>query len=75
MHTQIVSISSGQCPRHASHAQQVILQRGGEFAACDGLLVFDREAADAVFEDWRDRARMGEEGFQHYFALPAPQLA
>jgi len=49
---------SGNCVK-------VTLQRGTEIASCDGMLIWDEEYAEDCFEDWKDCALAGEEGYTY----------
>ena len=44
----------------------VTLQRGGDFASCDGILIWDEEAEEDLndlFDEWVAMAVSGEEGY------------
>ena len=41
----------------------VTLQRGGDFASCDGILIWEDEMADEAFDEWVACAVEGEEGY------------
>ena len=41
----------------------VTLQRGGDFASCDGILIWEDEMADEAFDEWVACAIEGEEGY------------
>ena len=43
---------------------KITLQRGDEWASCDGILIWEEEdELDAVFDEWVDCAQAGEEGY------------
>ena len=45
---------------------KVTLQRGEEFASCDGILIFEEEQVDSdLFDEWKDLALAGEEGYTY----------
>ena len=41
----------------------VTLQRGEDFASCDGILIFEEDMADECFDEWVACAVAGEEGY------------
>ena len=41
----------------------VTLQRGGDFASCEGILIWEEEMADECFDEWVAMAVAGEEGY------------
>ena len=41
----------------------VTLQRGEDFASCDGILIWEEEFAEEAFEEWVAMAIAGEEGY------------
>lgn len=42
----------------------VTLQRGEDFASCDGILIWEEELADSdLFDEWVAYAVAGEEGY------------
>lgn len=49
--------TSGSCVK-------VTLERDGDFATCAGILIWDEELVDdALFDEWVDMAKAGEEGY------------
>ena len=44
---------------------KVTLQRGKEFATCDQILIWDEEYAEDCFDEWKDCALAGEEGYSY----------
>jgi hypothetical protein len=42
---------------------KVTLQRGGDFASCDGMLIWDEEYAEDCFDEWVECAVAGEVGY------------
>ena len=42
---------------------KVALQRGKDFASCDGILIWEAEYAEDCFDEWMDCALAGEEGY------------
>jgi len=49
---------SGSCVK-------VTLQRGTETVTCGQILIWDEEYAEDCFEEWRDCALAGEEGYTY----------
>jgi hypothetical protein len=41
----------------------VTLQRGEDFASCDGILIWEEEFAEECFDEWVACAVAGEEGY------------
>jgi hypothetical protein len=44
---------------------KVTLQRGKEIASCTQILIWDEEYKEDCFEEWRDCALAGEEGYTY----------
>lgn len=45
---------------------KVTLQRGEEYATCDGILIWEEEyVGDELFEEWKQYALAGEEGYSY----------
>ena len=42
---------------------KVTLQRGSDFASCDGILIWEEEYAEDCFDEWVECAAAGEEGY------------
>jgi hypothetical protein len=42
---------------------KVTLQRGKDFASCDGMLIWEEELAEEAFDEWLECAVAGEEGY------------
>jgi len=42
---------------------KVALQRGEDFASCDGMLIWEEELAEEAFDEWLECAVAGEEGY------------
>jgi hypothetical protein len=42
---------------------KVALQRGEDFASCDGMLIWEEELAEEAFDEWTACAIDGEEGY------------
>ena len=46
---------------------KVTLQRGNEFACCNGIVIWDEELVDEeLFEEWKELAEAGEEGYTYW---------
>ena len=63
---EVVSVEAGgyYSSAYASGSTvNVTLQRGGEFASCDGILIWEDEMADEAFDEWVACAVEGEEGY------------
>jgi len=41
----------------------VTLQRGQDFASCNGILIWEEEQAEDCFDEWVACAQAGEEGY------------
>ena len=50
--------TSGSCVK-------VTLRRGNEIASCEQILIWDEEYAEDCFEDWKECALAGEEGYTY----------
>lgn len=45
---------------------KVTLQRGTEIVSCDDILIFEEELADSdLFDEWKELALAGEEGYTY----------
>lgn len=44
---------------------KVTLQRGKEVASCDDILIWEEELAEEAFEEWKELALAGEEGYTY----------
>ena len=44
---------------------KVTLQRGDEVASCDGILIWEEELAEEAFDEWKELALAGEEGYTY----------
>jgi len=44
---------------------KVTLQRGNEIASCDGIVIWEEEYAEDAFDEWKDCALAGEEGYTY----------
>ena len=42
---------------------KVALQRGEDFATCDGMLIWEEEYAEDAFDEWVECAVAGEDGY------------
>ena len=42
---------------------KVALQRGEDFATCDGMLIWEEELAEEAFDEWVECAVAGEDGY------------
>ena len=42
---------------------KVTLERDGDFATCDGILIWEEEFAEEAFDEWVALAIDGEEGY------------
>jgi len=42
---------------------KVALQRGKDFATCDGMLIWEAEYAEDAFDEWVECAVAGEDGY------------
>lgn len=64
---KVVSIEAGDyfSGEHTSGSTvNVTLERDGEFARCEGILIWEEELADSdLFEEWVAMADAGEEGY------------
>ena len=67
---QKVKVISVEDAGHVSNAYtsgstvKVTLQRGEDFATCDGILIWEEELADSdLFDEWVACAVDGEEGY------------
>ena len=63
---EIVSVEAGGYYSGAytsGSTVNVTLQRGGDFASCDGILIWEDEMADEAFDEWVACAVEGEEGY------------
>lgn len=46
---------------------KVTLQRGNQFVSCDGILIWEEEyLCDDMFDEWRQYAEEGEEGYKYW---------
>lgn len=46
---------------------KVTLQRGTQFVSCDGILIWEEEyLCDDMFDEWRQYAAAGEEGYKYW---------
>lgn len=50
--------TSGSCVK-------VTLQRGNEVASCEQILIWEEEFAEDAFEEWKELALAGEEGYTY----------
>lgn len=44
---------------------KVTLCRGNEVASCDGILIWEEELAEEAFDEWKELALAGEEGYTY----------
>jgi hypothetical protein len=44
---------------------KVTLARGNEFVTCDGIVIWEEEYAEDAFDEWKDCALAGEEGYTY----------
>ena len=68
---EVVSISAGDYysgPYTSGSTVDVVLRSDNEFVSCDGILIWDEDATslDDIFEEWKDLARAGEEGYDYW---------
>jgi len=66
MKVKVVSVEAGGYYSGAytsGSTVNVTLQRGGDFASCDGILIWEDEMADEAFDEWVACAVEGEEGY------------
>ena len=45
---------------------RVVLARGAERVECDGILIWDEEDAEYCFDEWKELAEAGEEGYKYW---------
>jgi hypothetical protein len=43
-----------------------VLQKGNEFVSCNGVLYFEEDELEDMFEQWCECAGEGEEGFEYW---------
>lgn len=63
---EIVSVEDGGYYSDAytsGSTVNVTLQRGGDFASCDGILFWEDSMAEEAFDEWVALAMDGEEGY------------
>ena len=63
---EIVSVEDGGYYSDAytsGSTVNVTLQRGGDFASCDGILIWEDSMAEEAFDEWVACAVAGEEGY------------
>ena len=64
---KVVSITDGKYYSDkftSGSTVNVTLQRGDDFASCDGILIWEDELVDdEVFDEWVELAMAGEEGY------------
>ena len=63
---EIVSVEDGGYYSSAytsGSTVNVTLQRGGDFASCEGILFWEDSMADEAFDEWVACAIEGEEGY------------
>lgn len=67
MQVEVVSIEDAgyYSSEYASGSTvKVTLQRGEEYATCDGILIWEEEyVGEELFEEWKQYALAGEEGY------------
>jgi hypothetical protein len=67
MTVKIVSVTEGvycNSTHMSGSTVNVTLQRGEEFVSCEGILIWEDSMADEdTFNEWRDCAAAGEEGY------------
>jgi hypothetical protein len=66
MQVQVVSVEDGgyYTSGYASGSTvNVTLQRGQDFASCEGILIWEAEQAEECFDEWVACAQAGEEGY------------
>jgi hypothetical protein len=44
----------------------VTLQRGSEYARCEDILIWEEEHAAMCFDEWKEFALAGEEGYTYW---------
>jgi hypothetical protein len=68
MQVEVVDIEDAgyYASEHASgNCVKVTLQRGTETVSCDGILIWEEEYAEDCFEEWKECALAGEEGYTY----------
>ena len=45
---------------------KIVLQKGNEFVSCNGVLYFEEDELEDMFEQWCECAGEGEEGFEYW---------
>lgn len=67
MQVEVVSIEDAgyYSSEYASGSTvKVTLQRGEEYVTCDGILIWEEEyVGEELFEEWKQYALAGEEGY------------
>ena len=66
MKVKVVSVEAGGYYSGAytsGSTVNVTLQRGEDFASCDGILIWEDEMAEECFDEWVECAAAGEEGY------------
>ena len=66
MKVKVVSVEDGGYYSGAytsGSTVNVTLQRGGDFASCDGILIWEDSMAEECFDEWVECAAAGEEGY------------
>jgi hypothetical protein len=66
MQVKVVSVEAAGYYKDAyvsGSTVKVTLQRGGDFATCDGMLIWEEEYAEDCFDEWVECAVAGEVGY------------
>lgn len=72
MQTEIVSINrADRSESVVGEFLRVVLQRGNEYVACEGVLDFDDTELDNTFEEWQFLAGVEAEGFETWMKQAA----
>ena len=68
MQVEVVDIDADGFYKDANvsgNCVKVTLRKGTEVASCRQILIWDEEYAEDCFEDWKDCALAGEEGYTY----------
>ena len=49
---------------------KIVLKRGNEYVSCNGVLYFEVDELEEMFEQWAECAADGEEGYKYWIAAP-----
>lgn len=69
---EVVSVEDGgfyQDAYTSGSTVDVVLKRGNEFAKCEGILIFEEQDDESMFEyfeEWKQMAQSGEDGYSYW---------